>query len=232
ATPRQAELSTLNLEAANVRCVDGWVTVTPTLRTTHSRIYACGEAIAPLSNASTAREQVEIAVKNALFCATRRWGDRPHPSLIRTVPPCGRVGLTEDQANHRFNRKVVKLTVSLQTEQPGVTDNPMWTSQEASFLAVIVHHRGAIVGAQCVGEAAEELLALFSVAIDQGWSIARLCSAQGAFFVRSSANPSGFCADVLHRLLLKWQAKSVNINPMKRNVLELLMNWQRDWSRG
>ncbi|MEL6221804.1 MAG: FAD-dependent oxidoreductase [Cyanobacteria bacterium J06627_8] len=231
-TPRRAELSSLNLEAVNLHPVDGYIPVRSTLRTSHRRIYACGEAIAPLDNPAVARYQAECAVKNALFLPTRRWSDRSSANVTHTIPSYGHVGLTEKQAKQQYHQKAFSLTIPLETEELGCFDSTVWNSPIATFLTVIVHHNGTILGAHCTGQASEELLALLAMAIHQQWLVERLSSANASILHTANPSTSGFCANVLHRLLLKWESERVNRIQNRRNRLELLMNWRRDWSRG
>jgi pyruvate/2-oxoglutarate dehydrogenase complex dihydrolipoamide dehydrogenase (E3) component len=232
ATPHRAEISTLNLDAANVRAVNSLIPVSRTFRTSNSRVYACGTAIAPLHHPAIARYQAECAVKNALFLPTRRMGDRPFASVIHTLPPCGYVGLTESQARNRYPGKIIELTLPLHTEMPDAMDINFGGSQAASFITVTVHHNGTILGASCASQATEELLAICSLAIDQRWSIEQLTSVTPSMFRTASPHTLGLCETIFHRLLIQWESQRIAHNQARRNLLELLMNWQRDWSRG
>ncbi|MEM7771842.1 MAG: FAD-dependent oxidoreductase [Cyanobacteria bacterium P01_A01_bin.37] len=223
ATPRRADFASLNLEAASLYPEGGWLSVTQTLKTSNARIYACGEAIAPVSAPIIAQYQALCAVKNALFLPTRQWGDRHFPSLIQTTPPCGHVGLTEGQAKGRLNHKVVTLKIPLQTEAAGVVSRKYLRDQQTSFLTVIVHLNGTILGAHCVGQAAGELLVLFALAMNRRLSIDQ---------VISNYNCSGMYADIFMHLSWAWERERLKGDRRRQNILELVMNWQRDWSRG
>ncbi len=218
ATERRPLITSLNLDAAGIPIAKGRVAVTPKLQTSHPRIYACGEAVAPQQDLTFSQYQAEQAVKNALFLSTRQWGDRPLVRTLHTVPPAAWVGVTEADAQRQFADDVVVLSVPM-------TDafHARLMAESSGFLKMIVKRNGSILGAHGMGQSAAELVGAIALAMDAHLPLQKLAS---------MPFPVSTDADVLNQLTLQWQTQQLENNRLWFNLLELVMNWQRDWSRG
>ena len=86
----QPNLESLNLEAMGISFP---VRVNTKLQTAHDRIYICGSPVP-----SIAQQEVNIALRNALFFPRFKIDDRKIPRAVFSNPQLAWVGLTESQA--------------------------------------------------------------------------------------------------------------------------------------
>lgn len=160
ATGRQPDFDGLGLEVAKVR-LNGEVPVLRRFgRTTNQRIFVAGDAAGQIGT-HAARHGAQLAV-DAMF------GDRAHraalvPRIIHTQPAIAWVGMTEQQARASYGSKFVVVRAGFsQTAAAHARAEPN------GHVKVLVGPRGAIVGAGIVGPHAEELIAVFALAMAGG----------------------------------------------------------------
>lgn len=218
ATARVPKLASLNLDAATIRPIGGRLKTTQRLRTSHPRVYACGEAITPLHDPSSAQHQAEYAVKNALFLSTRQYADQTVPTVIRTNPPLARVGLTEHQANQKFDGAIVVLNIPIKEIARSHID-----CEQTGFLKVITTQNGRLLGAHCIGQAAGEIIAAIALSMSRHLTINTMSAIR---------HPSTTYASIINHLSLAWETERLKGDRFRSNLLELVMNWQRDWTHG
>lgn len=218
ATDRRPDLTSLNLEAADIRIHDGSISVNRNLRTSNPRIYACGEGITSVHPLTLAQHQAELAVKNALFLSTRRYGDRPVPVTLHTTPPVASVGLTEADARRQFGNRILVLQTPMHEAFYGRIEGA-----STGFVKLIVTKNGRIIGAHGMGWAVRELMGAIALAMHNTIPLPQLVS---------MPLPSSLGTEVLSHLVDQWHTQRLAGDRLRFNLLELFMNWQRDWSRG
>ena len=176
-TGRIPNVEALNLGGARVEVTgDGRVRVDDFLRTTNSRIYACGDVCLPWKFTHAADAAARIVVQNALF-AVGPFGRRRLSALTMswctfTDPEVAHAGLSEREARERG------IDVETFTQPLGSLDRAMTDSATDGFVKV--HTRrgtGRIVGATIVGARAGELISEVSVAMAAGMRLGALAQA-------------------------------------------------------
>lgn len=158
----------LGLEAADVATEStGAVRVNEYLRSlTNPRVYAAGDVAARPGSAPltpVAGYESGIVASNLLGGDHRTPDYRGIPSVVFTIPPLARVGLTEEEA------RVEGLDVEVKSR-----DTSSWYSNRrvgepcAMFKTLVERESDRIVGAHLLGPHAEEVINLFGLAIRQG----------------------------------------------------------------
>lgn len=165
AAGRAPELPGLSLETAGVEYGRRGVKVDRHLRSvSNPAVYAAGDAADSGNLASTPDGEYEglLAARNILE-GDRFTVDTSVPaSVVFTVPPLARVGMSEDEAA----RSAIEYSVTH-------ADTSGWyssrrTAEPCSGFKVLVGQDGRILGAHLLGPQAEELANVFVLAIRAG----------------------------------------------------------------
>ncbi|MGB3612805.1 MAG: FAD-dependent oxidoreductase, partial [Elainellaceae cyanobacterium] len=205
-------LLNLNLPPQVKAIADG-IPVNARLQTVHPRIYACGYAINAYSIPTVAIAEAEVAVDNALSIPYRRVSYRTLPRLVPTDPPIARVGLTEQQARQIHG----DITV---LKQPITPSRQAQLDQTTLGLCqLILSKRGTILGAEAIGPNVQDWFSPLT------WALAHRVTLQSLPQTRSY--PA--YGEVIAQLREQWRHQSQH--NWRRNSLELLFNWRRDWTR-
>ena len=171
ATGRRPETGGLGLEAAGVRTGrGGHIEVDAYQSTSADGIHAVGDvtgglALTPVAIAEGRR------LMDRLFGGDEdaRVDHGQVPTVVFSHPPLGKVGLTEAEARERFGADAVSCHAT--------TFRPMLhaladVQQHSMFKAVCVGEEKRVVGLHLVGEAADEILQGFAVAVRMGATLA------------------------------------------------------------
>ncbi len=151
------------LEAAGIEVDDrGAVTVDTRLRTSASRIYAAGDVTGLLPFTHVAAHHARVATINALL-GTRRTIDQTVPWVTFTDPEVAHVGLTEAQAQERFDGRAVVARSDYSALDRAVTEG-----DTRGFALLVVNPSQRLVGATVVGSAAGEAIAELTTHIKAG----------------------------------------------------------------
>jgi len=101
AAGRLANVEGLGLEAAGIEHTAKGVTVDDHLRTTNSRVFACGDVASPVQFTHAADAQARMVLRNALFFGRGKLSDLLIPSCTFTSPEVAQVGMRPEQAAHQ-----------------------------------------------------------------------------------------------------------------------------------
>lgn len=166
ATGRRPNTDGLGLEAAGI-AVDpaGYIPVDAFNRTRVDGVYAVGD-VTP----SPALTPVAIAQARRLM--DRVFGGRERaalalddvPTVVFSHPPIGRVGLSEAQARERHGDDVHVLRAGFRPMFHALAGSP----QRSLFKLVCVGPERRVVGMHLLGDAADEMLQGFAVAMRRG----------------------------------------------------------------
>lgn len=160
ATGRKPALQGLGLEAAGVEYTERGIQVNDFLQTTSERIYAAGDSIGGYMFTPIAAHQAKIAVHNALKGNREKPDYRYMTRAIFTSPPIGSVGLTEEEARKEgLDIAVGKLPYS----HSGTAI--LLGETEGHFKIIVDRQTRRFIGAHIVGQDADELVHLITVAI-------------------------------------------------------------------
>ena len=158
----------LDLRVANVATEpNGGVRVNEFLQSvSNPRVYAAGDAAASaggLPLTPVAGYQGVIVASNLLKGNTQRPDYRGIPSVVFTVPPLARVGLTEAEA------RAQGLEVRVKAEDTsGWYSNRRVAETCAMFKVIVDDKADRVVGAHLLGPHADEVINLFALGIRSG----------------------------------------------------------------
>ena len=171
ATGRRPNTDGLGLEAAGVHTADdGHIEVDAWQATSAERIYAVGDVTGRLA-------LTPVAIAEGRRLMDRLFGGDPDarvdhdqvPTVVFSHPPLGKVGLTEAEARERFGTDAVSChRTTFRPMLHALAD----VQQHSMFKAVCVGEEKRVVGLHLVGEAADEILQGFAVAVKMGATLA------------------------------------------------------------
>ncbi|BAU43451.1 FAD-dependent oxidoreductase [Leptolyngbya sp. O-77] len=209
----------LNLEAANIRLEADGLRVYPTLQTFNARIFAC-------TSPRAARQQAQLAVRNAVFLPNRHLRPELLPMVIATQPAIASIGLTEAEAREvasqrgrdRHGAEVVVQTLPFKL-------NPKASMQAAptGFCKLIARRNGRILGLHLAGLDAEEALSTVAIALQEH------CRVRSLAQLPIAASPS--TADILRQTAIAWQQQRLAQQPRLQDWLETWQEIRRSRSR-
>jgi glutathione reductase (NADPH) len=168
----------LNLEAAGVATDKGAVTVDHSLRsTTNPAVFAAGDVITggmPLT--PVAAKEADTVIHNLLSNTPQAMEYGPIPYALFTYPPLAAVGLLEEQAAAQGR------TVDIVTgDASGWSEYERIGQKCAGFKLIIDADNRQLLGAHVLGDAAEEMVNLFALAMRTKVSIDDLRSMLWAY---------------------------------------------------
>jgi glutathione reductase (NADPH) len=168
ATGRRPNTASLGLDAAGVAVDElGYGVVDGRHATNVDSVFAVGDV-----TRDPALTPVAIAAARRLM--DRLYGDRDEPldrdhipSVVFSHPPIGMVGLTEQAARERHGDAVSTVRASFRPMLHALADSP----QRSLFKLVCVGAERRVVGIHLLGEAADEILQGFAVALKRGFTL-------------------------------------------------------------
>ena len=169
ATGRRANTAGLGLDAAGVAIDRGGHIVVDELHATSvASVFAVGDVTSDLA-------LTPVAIAAARRLMDRLYGGRSDNALdpdgIATVvfshPPIGKVGLTEAQARERYGDAVYVARTGFRPMLQALAD----AKQRSLFKLVCVGAERRVVGIHLLGEAADEILQGFAVALKRGLTL-------------------------------------------------------------
>jgi len=166
AAGRVANVDQLQVEKAGLSLTDrGYLAVDEHCRTAVPNIYAVGDVIGPPALASTGMEQGRRAARAALGMDIGSAADTI-PVGIYTIPEISSVGLDEGQAREKHGGCIVGRAPFGEVARAQISAHP------EGFLKLVVDAAGdRLLGAQCIGEGATEIIHLAQMALVHGDSI-------------------------------------------------------------
>ncbi|GAB3514393.1 glutathione-disulfide reductase [Pseudoxanthomonas daejeonensis] len=166
ATGRRPNSDGIGLEALGVQIDErGAIVVDAYEDTSVPGIHAVGDVTGKL-------ELTPVAIAAARRLMDRLFGGRAGakldyenvPTVVFSHPPLGTVGLTEEQARERHGDAVKVYTSRFRPMLTALVDSP----QRSLFKLVCVGKEERVVGIHLLGEAADEILQGFAVALKLG----------------------------------------------------------------
>ena len=157
------------------------------------------------------RHQADVAVRNALFWATRTVAYHHIPWMINTHPPLAQVGFTEAQCRQRYGNDVVVLLESLKGQ----------SEEQGGIGKLICRPQGQILGAYLWGTGAGDGIGAIALAMQRRIPVQQ--------FLQFPSPSPGF-AQILSEMALTWERQHLRRDRLRYNLTELMMNWRRDWT--
>ncbi|MEM8641505.1 MAG: FAD-dependent oxidoreductase [Cyanobacteria bacterium P01_G01_bin.54] len=150
-----------DLGAAGQYQVNRQLRVTP-----YRNLYACGGWLGGYADLAVGQYEAAIAVHNCLHRRQRSVDYRTVPWVLPTDPPLARVGLTPDQARHRYG-----AVVQVQTTPRHQLLSARLTETTVGLCRWVTGERGQILGATLLGSGADVAVGALALAIQQGLTI-------------------------------------------------------------
>ncbi|HJX26648.1 MAG TPA: mercuric reductase [Thermoanaerobaculia bacterium] len=169
AAGRAPNVEGLGLEAAGVKFSRQGVEVDDHLRTSNSRVYACGDVATRYQFTHTADAQARIVIQNALFRGRSKASALTIPWCTYTSPEVAHVGLTENEAREK-GLELDTVTVQLSTVDRAILDGA-----DEGFLRVhLKKGTDQILGGTLVAEHAGDMIGELCLAITHGIGLGKI----------------------------------------------------------
>jgi pyruvate/2-oxoglutarate dehydrogenase complex dihydrolipoamide dehydrogenase (E3) component len=168
ATGRPANTDGLGLEEIGVRLDRGAVKVDAALRSNVKGIWAAGDVTGGLQFTHVAEYQAKLVLRNALFPFPRKASYATVPWVTYTDPEVARVGLTEQEAQERFDR------VKTYRYPFADLDRAIVDGHTEGFIKIVTRKNGRIVGATVLGSGAGDLILPVVMAMNGRMKISKL----------------------------------------------------------
>jgi len=172
ATGRKPNIEKLNLEKANVEFSNQGIKVGENLRTSNKSIYAIGDVTGGAGFTHKAGYDAGIIIRRivfGMFWAKANYKALPHATY--TSPPLVGVGLSEKEARAKHGDQITVLRWDF-----AENDRAKAMGIKDGLIKVITSKKGLILGVSIVGENADELLATWTLAINEGLKIGSMAN--------------------------------------------------------
>lgn len=222
ATASHPALGSLNLGSIGIypQMVHGVATALPMddrLATAHPRVFACGPALGGYWAEASDRQDVAIALHNALYLPWRKLSFLNRPALLHCTPEYARLGLTATQTHRWYGSEATVVQVAF-----GQMLRAHYGSDITGFCRWIVRADGQILGAQICGPGASELMHTVALAVHQGIPLQRLDRVP-------TLSPSQ--AEIIPLMVSEWQQQRWQPGTWRRDWAENWFNWRRSRRR-
>lgn len=175
ATGRRADLKELGLDKAGIAHDASGILVDRKFRTNRKHIYAVGdvaaiEGITPIHATHAANHHAGLVLRSILFRVGQKLRPERIPRTLFTDPAVATVGLSESEAKAQgLKYSIIKL--GFDDNDRAKTDGRL-----SGFIRVVAGRRGRILGVTIAGQAAEELIHIWALAIAKGLTFADMSS--------------------------------------------------------
>lgn len=160
---RAPNVEGMGLERAGVSYSARGVVVDDRLRTSNTRVYACGDVCSPLQFTHAADFQARTVIQNALFFGRKRASQLVVPWATYTSPEVAHVGHTADSA------RAAGIRVQTFTVPMHEVDRALLDGDTEGFARIHLREgTDTIVGATVVATHASELLAEITLCMTNG----------------------------------------------------------------
>jgi pyruvate/2-oxoglutarate dehydrogenase complex dihydrolipoamide dehydrogenase (E3) component len=172
AAGRSPVLDALDLKAAGIRYDERGILVNAKLRTSNSHVYAIGDVAAGQPRLTHAASyEAGLVIRHALFRQPVRMDAAAIPHVTFTDPELAQTGVTEAQARTRgYKVRILRRPFS-------ENDRAHAERQTRGHIKIVADPKGRVLGVTIVGAQAGELIAPWSLAVQQGltlWNMAEL----------------------------------------------------------
>lgn len=165
-TGRCPVIDGLGIDSVSLKLFGRGLKVDEYMRTTHLRIYACGDITGQSLLAHTAVREAEVAI-NHILGSPDTMSYRAIPAVVYTNPEIVGVGRTEEELEAQgIEYKVLKLPMAFSGRF--VAENEMGNG----MCKLVVNKDDIVVGCHMLGNPASELVVIAGIAIEKGYSVA------------------------------------------------------------
>jgi pyruvate/2-oxoglutarate dehydrogenase complex dihydrolipoamide dehydrogenase (E3) component len=205
AASRVPRTAGLGLEKARVKHTAAGIRVNRRLRTSNSRVYAIGDASGGRMSTHVANYHAGLVIRNVLFRMRAKVRYNEVPRVTYTDPELAQVGLTDEEAKQKgYAIRVLRWPYH---------DNDRAQAERATrgHVKVVVGRHGRILGATVVGAQAGELIAPWTLAMNEGLKISAMARVVAPYPTLGEMNKraamtyfSGLPTSPLVQRLIRW----------------------------
>lgn len=179
---RKANLSQVGLDKLNIELQRNGVKVDEHMRTSHPRVYACGDITGHSMLAHTAIRESEVAVNHILGVEDRMNYDCV-PGVVYTNPEVAGVGKTEEELKASgISYQVQKLPMAYSGRF--VAENELVNG----LCKLILDDDDRVIGCHMLGNPVSELIVLAGLAVQHGYTVEEF--QKTVFHIRRSVKSS------------------------------------------
>lgn len=170
AVGRKPATDKLNLSSLNIETNRNAIVVDAQMKTSHPHVYACGDVIGGSMLAHTAMHEARVAAHTIMGISDSINYDSI-PAVVYTNPEIASVGATEATLK---NKGIAYNISNAAFAQAGryVLENDFQTPGAVKVLTD--KESGKIVGIHLIGNPASELIAIGTMAVAEGYTIAKM----------------------------------------------------------
>lgn len=206
----QGNLQGIGVDELPIQWYSGTIGTSPNLETAQKGIYACGSLLGGYCDRELERYEAEVATYNALVFPRDRLDYGSLPRIISTDPPIAAVGLTTPQAQRRFGKELVTLSLPLYQ-----VDSAQRRGNLSGFATLLVRSSGQIVGAYSLGDEAPRWMAAIALLMKQKSQI------------RAIATLPPPDRDLFDGFLRLWQPVWRQQHPQLHRLQQAWFDWRR-----
>ncbi len=211
AVGRAPNVEGLGLEAAGIQYERGGVLVDDRLRTTNSKVFACGDVASAFKFTHVADAQARIVIQNALFFGRARSSELVIPWCTYTSPEVAHVGLYEEDARD-LGYEVDTVRVPF-----AEVDRALLEGEDDGFLKIhLKKGSDKILGATLVAAHAGDMIGELCLALTAGVGLGK---------ISATIHPYPTQAEVIKKAADKW--RRTKLTPTVRRLFEI---WFRIFS--
>ncbi|SBW04145.1 dihydrolipoyl dehydrogenase [uncultured Dysgonomonas sp.] len=164
-TGRRPVTANLNIDKLNIEMYRNGIKVDEFMKTSHPRIYACGDITGYSLLAHTAVREGEVAVNHILGKADRM-SYKAIPGVVYTNPEIAGVGQTEEELTAKgIKHTVLKLPMAYSGRF--VAENELVNG----MCKLIIGEDEKIIGCHMLGNPASELIVIAGIAIEKEFTV-------------------------------------------------------------
>ncbi|MEJ2350882.1 MAG: NAD(P)/FAD-dependent oxidoreductase [Anaerolineales bacterium] len=176
ATGWPGNADSLNLPAANLTSVRGYIEVDDYLRTSTPHIFAAGDITGRMMLVQSAGYEARIAAENAVLGAGQRYSHQIVPHGGFTDPEYASVGFTEEQARELESGYVAAVVAYADMDRAVIDGRP-----QGMCKLIISKETHRILGAHIVGEQALEIIQLVAAGMASDMWVEQLAELEIAY---------------------------------------------------
>lgn len=164
-TGRRPVTANLNIDKLNIEMYRNGIKVDEFMKTSHPRIYACGDITGHSLLAHTAVREGEVAVNHILGKADRM-SYKAIPGVVYTNPEIAGAGQTEEELTVKgIKHTVLKLPMAYSGRF--VAENELVNG----ICKLIIGENEKIIGCHMLGNPASELIVIAGIAIEKEFTV-------------------------------------------------------------
>ena len=170
AAGRKPQIAGLQLDKAQIDYDAQGIRVDRRLRTSNKKIFAIGDVTGLAQLTHAAGYHAGIVIRNALFKLPARAQHEIMPQAVYTNPELASVGLTEQEARSQNIEHQILISE--------FSDNDRARAEKSTEgkIKLVLSRKGKILGATIIGKNAGDLLAVWTLALEQKLTIGAMAS--------------------------------------------------------